>query len=110
MISNLLFTNHNKNDFNIPLFNMVEDREHRNTPFILDNKTDKFHKRSEISVSHGEYEDVFWVVAPCSLVEVYERFRGAFCLHHQGTSETSVNFYQTIRRNNPEDSLFIRII
>jgi hypothetical protein len=27
----------------------------------------------------------FWVVAPCSLVEVYQRFRGPCCLHHQGT-------------------------
>jgi hypothetical protein len=26
---------------------------------------------------------VFWVVAPCSVVEVYGRFRGACCLHHQ---------------------------
>jgi hypothetical protein len=25
---------------------------------------------------------VFWVVAPCSLVEVYQRFRGSCCLHH----------------------------
>jgi hypothetical protein len=25
---------------------------------------------------------VFWVVAPCSLVEVYQRFRGP-CLRHQ---------------------------
>jgi hypothetical protein len=24
---------------------------------------------------------VFWVVAPCSLVEVYRRFRGPCCLH-----------------------------
>jgi hypothetical protein len=60
---------------------------------------------------------VFWDIAPCSLVEVYRRFRGAFCLHHQGdeslitlmmeaasTCETSVNFYQTTRRINPEDS------
>jgi hypothetical protein len=36
----------------------------------------------EISGSHGgEYEEVFWVVAPCSLVEVYRRFRVACCLH-----------------------------
>jgi hypothetical protein len=27
---------------------------------------------------------VFWVVTPCSLVEVYQRFGGNFCLHHQG--------------------------
>jgi hypothetical protein len=25
---------------------------------------------------------VFWVVAPCSLVEVYRRFRGACCFHY----------------------------
>jgi hypothetical protein len=27
---------------------------------------------------------VFWTVAPCSLVEVYQRFTGPCCLHHQG--------------------------
>jgi hypothetical protein len=27
---------------------------------------------------------VFSVVAPCSLVEVYQRFSGPCCLHHQG--------------------------
>jgi hypothetical protein len=27
---------------------------------------------------------VFWVVVPCRLVEVYHRFRGPCCLHHQG--------------------------
>jgi hypothetical protein len=52
---------------------------------------------------------VFWVVEPCSLVKVYQRFRGPCCLHHQGdsqarTTETLVNFYQTTRRYNPEDS------
>jgi hypothetical protein len=29
---------------------------------------------------------VFWVVALCSLVEVYRHFRGICCLHHQGDS------------------------
>jgi hypothetical protein len=48
---------------------------------------------------------VFWVVAPCRLVDVYRRFRGAYWLHQQSDrAETSVNFYQTTRRNNPEDS------
>jgi hypothetical protein len=41
---------------------------------------------------------VFWVVAPCSLVEVYQHFRGPCCLHHQGE--------QTTRRYDPEDSHF----
>jgi hypothetical protein len=48
-------------------------------------------------------------------IHFYRRFRGTCCLHHQGneialmmeaasTSQTSVNFYQTTRRYNPEDS------
>jgi hypothetical protein len=37
---------------------------------------------------------VFWVVAPCSLVEVYQRFRGPCCLPSSGRS----------RCYNPEDS------
>jgi hypothetical protein len=57
---------------------------------------------------------IFWDFAPCSLVEAYRRFRGACFLHRQGTrfremvaasiSETSVSFYQTVWRNNPEYS------
>jgi hypothetical protein len=27
---------------------------------------------------------VFWDFAPCSMVEIDQRFRGAYCLHHQG--------------------------
>jgi hypothetical protein len=37
---------------------------------------------------------VFWVVAPCR----------ALMMEAESTSETSVNFYQTTRRYNPEDS------
>jgi hypothetical protein len=56
----------------------------------------------------------FWVVAPCSLVEVYRRFRGTCCLHAlmmeaASTAETPVNFYQTTRRYNPEDAIFVII-
>jgi hypothetical protein len=31
---------------------------------------------------------VFWVVASCSLVEVYHHFRSPHCLHHQGDDRT----------------------
>jgi hypothetical protein len=37
---------------------------------------------------------LFWDVAPCSLVGIDRCFRGAYCLHHQGTSEKSANFYR----------------
>jgi hypothetical protein len=30
---------------------------------------------------------VFWVVAPCSILAVCQRFRGTYCLHLQGCSE-----------------------
>jgi hypothetical protein len=43
--------------------------------------------------------DVFWVVVPCSLVS--EVLAASIIII---TSETSVNFYQTTRRYNPEDS------
>jgi hypothetical protein len=39
---------------------------------------------------------VFWVVAPCSLITLM--------MEAARTSETLVNFYQTTRRYNPEDS------
>jgi hypothetical protein len=42
---------------------------------------------------------VFWVVAPCSLDQ-----GGALMMEVASTYETSVNFYQTTRRNNPEES------
>jgi hypothetical protein len=56
---------------------------------------------------------VILVVAPCSQVEVYGRFRDAFCLHNHlitlmmqaaSISETSVNFYQTALCDNTENS------
>jgi hypothetical protein len=48
---------------------------------------------------------VFWVVAPCSLVDVYQRFRGPCCLHHQGliatTQETAIFVLTAVRTSNP---------
>jgi hypothetical protein len=50
---------------------------------------------------------VFWVVAPCSLVEVYQRFRGPCCLHHQPrlhgitTQKTAIFVLTAVRTSNP---------
>jgi hypothetical protein len=56
--------------------------------------------RYEVLTAANMRMAVFWVVAPCSLVEVHRRFRRACCLHHQGDRPD----YQTTRRNNPEES------
>jgi hypothetical protein len=51
------------------------------------------------------FRAVLWVVLPCKMI-VDRRFRGAYCLHHQGwvrTSEKSVDNHFT-RQYNPEDS------
>jgi hypothetical protein len=50
----------------------------------------------EVLTAVGTEMAVFWVVAPCSLVEVYQRFRGPCCLHHQG--DCSDNTAQQSRR------------
>jgi hypothetical protein len=52
---------------------------------------------------------VFWVVAPCSLAEDLLSSSSGQCaialmMETASTSETLVNFYQTTRRYNPEDS------
>jgi hypothetical protein len=85
--------------------------------------------RFEVLTAASMKMTVFWVLAPCSLTEVYRRFRGraanwrfrgAFCLmisaiskprglpialmmEAASTSETSVNLNRTTRRNNPKD-------
>jgi hypothetical protein len=48
---------------------------------------------------------VFWDIAPCSLLETDRNFSAiALMVETINTSETSVNFYETTRRNIPEDS------
>jgi hypothetical protein len=39
---------------------------------------------------------VFWVAAPCSLVEIYRRVRGAYCLHHQGSHSHTIHMQSII--------------
>jgi hypothetical protein len=55
---------------------------------------------------------VFWVVAPCTLVSVYQRFEGPYCLQHRPShflmeavriTETLLNLDQCTRRSYPKD-------
>jgi hypothetical protein len=41
-------------------------------------------RRAALMMEAGIKMAVFWVAAPCSLVEVCQRFRGPCYLHHQG--------------------------
>jgi hypothetical protein len=58
---------------------------------------------------------VIWDVSSRSIVEIDRRCRGAYCLYHRpddGGSkhfETPVNFYETTRRNIPEDSNLLSV-
>jgi hypothetical protein len=53
----------------------------------------------EVLMAVGTKMAVFWVLVPCSLVEIYQRFRGPCCLltlmmEAAKSSETLVNSYQ----------------
>jgi hypothetical protein len=58
-------------------------------PFLLTGNTPSFVKNSKHFIRKKKDMKfmkmiVFWDVAPYSLVEVYRRFGGAYCFHHQG--------------------------
>jgi hypothetical protein len=41
-------------------------------------------KRFKVLTAASMKMTAFWDIAPCSLIEVDRRFRGAYCVHHQG--------------------------
>jgi hypothetical protein len=43
----------------------------------------------EVHTAASKKIAVFWVVVPCSLIEVYRRLRRTCCLHHQGNDRGS---------------------
>jgi hypothetical protein len=47
-------------------------------------KESSYNKLSHDEISSWMKMTVFWNVAQCSLVEIDRRFRGDYCLHHQG--------------------------
>jgi hypothetical protein len=70
-------------------------------------RNDTLQVGSEVLTAASMNMAVFWVVPPCSLVEVYRRYLVmviALMMEAANTSETSVNFYHTTQRNNPEGS------
>jgi hypothetical protein len=66
-----------------PVWNSGPSR-HPNFFVMLAEQVHRWSQACEYNTSWNLILSVFWDVASCSLVEVYRRFRGAFCLHHQG--------------------------
>jgi hypothetical protein len=50
-------------------------------------------QRSEVLTAVTMENTVFWVLMPCSLVNVHKRFRGTCCPHLQGTRVVSKRWY-----------------
>jgi hypothetical protein len=42
------------------------------------------------------------VVAPCSLIEVFQRFRGTCCLHHQGDEDGGSKHLRNVGKLLPD--------
>jgi hypothetical protein len=86
---------------NIPSFKIIERNMSKSNTFLINRKEQyvRVHVLTAASMLL-----VFWDVAPCSHVEVDRRFRGAYCLHHQGdssrlhdaTSQKTLNFKRTV--------------
>jgi hypothetical protein len=72
---------------------------HFNYHIIL-SRRGSFMVRFEVLTAVSMKIAVFWVVAPCSLVEVYQRFRGPCCLHHL-MMEAAIFILTAVRTSNP---------
>jgi hypothetical protein len=63
----------------------------KNRIFVLAEKWTTFKQVRFQALSAGNVKvTVFWDVVPCSLVEVYQCLRGAYCLHLEGTASKMI--------------------
>jgi hypothetical protein len=61
------------------------------SPLAVEPETNKQHRQYHDPESVPSMKvSVFWEVAPSSLVEVYRRFGGSYCLHHQDDEKLMV--------------------
>jgi hypothetical protein len=59
-----------------------------------------YFNQCEVLVSHGD--------KPCRLVDVHWRFRGTYCLHHQGIMFVwNIGHYPTTRVDIPENTMHV---
>jgi hypothetical protein len=53
---------------------------------------------------------VFWDIAPCSIVEIGRRFRGVYCLHHQGDDGDGTHLWNVSIFQRDYTALYPRIL
>jgi hypothetical protein len=53
---------------------------------------------------------VFWDVAPCSRVEIYQRFRGAYFLHHQWAPLKRRSFFTRLHGETPRETVMFILV
>jgi hypothetical protein len=62
--------------------------------------------RFQVLTAAGTKMTVFWDVTPCSLIEIFRRFRGSYLPDYGGSKHiwNVIRFLRATRRNIPEDS------
>jgi hypothetical protein len=66
----------------------------------ISNEFQVMHVTFQVLIVASMKVTTFGVVAPCSLVEVYRRFRRAICLHYQGGDTASIISAMSHRRDD----------
>jgi hypothetical protein len=61
----------------------MRERKFRN----LKNERNRRDVRFQVLAAANIQMTVFWDIASCGVIEVDRRFRGVYCLHHQGYSD-----------------------
>jgi hypothetical protein len=65
------------------------------------NQSNIWNMRFQVLTAASKKIKASWDTAMCSLVEVDRRFRGTYCIHHQGDKSVYIN--ETTRHYIPED-------
>jgi hypothetical protein len=66
-------------------------RAHCEYYFIISGRNCKYVVRFQVLTATSMKMIVFWGITSCRFLEVYRRFRGAYCLHHKQSTSTRLH-------------------
>jgi hypothetical protein len=70
-----------------------------NYPFVSGDLSNSCMRFQVLTAASMMFRVVLWVILPCKMI-VDRRFRGAYCLHHQGSAILFIQFYVFITLSN----------